>query len=252
MTADQEHIRQSFLAELARLESWLSSEQIPYAIVGSLAVSAYVDQGRSIDFNRPHAYDETQRMPDIDLLIPRESNAKLQSYAEDSRRNEFPVNVETVDAYIDFRSDTERSYLTHRKLQFPVATELFEPRKATLLGQQITTIDPRTLLHTFGTIGGVIRKKDVPKIVGLAEAIKSGVAVSRFSERDCEVFSRYMVARKRQYPVFVGAKRTWEGVLEALPPKATQAIKHHILPAAHQAMGQLNRDRRQTNRDRER
>lgn len=127
-------------------------------------------------------------------------------------------------------------------------TALFTPRKATLLGQEITTIDPRTLLHTFGTVGGVIRKKDVPKIVALADAIKSGKATSRFSERDCEVFSRYMIARKRRYPVFIASKRTWEGVLGVLPPKASQAIKHHILPGAQQAIRRLNRAAGKTDR----
>jgi hypothetical protein len=237
----EDETRRLFLAEVARLENWLRQEEIPYAIVGSLAVSAYVDGGAGIDFNRPHAYDETQKMPDIDLLIPRDASAKLRAYGEASRQNEFPVTVETVDAYIDWRPNDERSYLSHRQLQFPVPSELFEPRKANLLGQEITTIDPRTMIHTFGTIGGVIRKKDVSKIVGLAEAIKSGRAVSRFSEADCEVFSRYAVARKRQYPVFIAAKKTWEGALEAMPQKAAQAIKHHILPAAHQAMAQWNR-----------
>jgi hypothetical protein len=243
VTADPEENRGRFLVELARVQAWLTSERIPFAIVGSLAVSAYTDQGRSIDFNRPGAYDRTQRMPDIDLLVPRDSAAKVRAYAEALGSQAFPVTIETIDAYIDYRPGSDRSYLTHRRLQFPVPTELFEPRKATLLGQEITTLDPRTLLHTFGTVGGVIRKKDVPKIVGLAEAITSGRAVSRFRERDCEVFSRYMVARKRQYPVFIAAKRTWEGALEAMPKKAAQAIKHHILPAAHESMARLNRER---------
>ena len=57
--------------------------------------------------------------------------------------------METVDGYIDFRPDAEYSYLTHRQLRFPVPTALFAPRKASFLGQEITTIDPRTLLHTF-------------------------------------------------------------------------------------------------------
>jgi hypothetical protein len=235
--------RQYFLAELDRIQAWLRSEQVPFAVVGSLAVSAYVDGGAGLDFNRPGAYDRTQRMPDIDLLVPRDKAAKVQDYANALGSQAFPITIETINAYIDYRPGSERSYLTHRELQFPVPTELFEPRQAKLLGHDLTTLDPRTLLHTFGTVGGVIRKKDVPKIVGLADAIGSGRAQSRFSERDCKVFSDYMVARKRQYPVFIAAKQTWEGVLEAMPKKASQAIKHHILPTAHQAMAKLNRNR---------
>src|SRR3546814_14027016 len=77
----------------------------------------------SSDLNRPHAYDETQKMPDIDLLIPRDASAKLRAYGEASRQNEFPVTVETVDAYIDWRPNDERSYLSHRSEERRVGNE---------------------------------------------------------------------------------------------------------------------------------
>jgi hypothetical protein len=109
------------------------------------------------------------------------------------------------------------------------------------LGQEITTVDPRTLLHMFGTVGGVIRKKDVPKIVGLADAIRSGRAVSRVTEPDCEVFSRYGVARKRQYPFYIAAKQAWEGLLSRLSPRANAVIKHRVVPVAQHVMGRLIR-----------
>lgn len=199
----------------------------------------------------PHAYDQTQRRPDIDLLVPRAFVPAVQSYADNLQGSDFPVKVETVDGYIDFRPDAEYSYPTHRQLRFPAPSAFFEPRKASFLSQEITTVDPRVLLHMFGTIGGVIRKKDVPKIVGLANAITSGKAVSMFSEHDCEVFSRYMAARKRQYPAFIAAKRTWEGMLDILPPKADQMLKHHVLPAAQRAIRHLNRHAGETGQGRD-
>jgi hypothetical protein len=239
----EEYARRSFLAAVDRMEQWLNERRIPHALIGSLAVSAYVDEGRAADFDRPHAYNPTQRMPDIDLLVPRSKLDTVRRYADRVQRSDFPVNIDTGAAggYIDFRPAAEHSYLTHRRLMLPVRSQLFEPRRAVLLGQEITTIDPRVLLHTFGTIGGVVRQKDVPKIVGLAEAIGSGKAPSRFTERDCEVFSRYLVARKRQYPTFIALKGTWEGVMDVLPPKAEGVVKHHLTPAAHHLMGRLNR-----------
>jgi hypothetical protein len=182
-------------------------------------------------------------MPDVDLLVPRCNLDEVRRYSDAVLRSDFPVNIDTGAAggYIDFRPAAEHSYLTHRRLMLPVRSELFEPRRAVLLGQEITTIDPRVLLHTFGTIGGVVRQKDVPKIVGLAEAIGARTAPSRFTERDCEVFSRYLVARKRQYPTFVAMKGTWEGVMDVLPPKAEGVVKHHLTPAAQRVMGRLNR-----------
>jgi len=70
--------------------------------------------------------------------------------------------------------------------------------------------------------------------------IKSGKAISAFSESDSDVFNRYKRLRKSKYPVFIAAKRSWEGVLDALPPKASQALKHHVLPGAQQVIRNLN------------
>lgn len=213
MTVQKDRVSQQFLTRLAELEAWLDGQQIPHAIIGGLAVSAYVDGGAAADFDRSGAYQKWQRTPDVDLLVPR-------------------ANLPAV-----------QTYLTHRELHFPVPTELFTPRKAPFLGQEITTLDPRVLLHTFGTIGGVARSKDVPKIVSLAEALASGTATSRFSEEQCSVFSRYQVARKRSYPLFIGSKHVWEGVQAVLPTKATGALQHHLSPLAQRVIGQMNRDR---------
>lgn len=196
--------REKFLDALARMDAWMDSEGVAYRVIGSLAVAAYAASARDAD---------------------------------------LPIKLDTVAAevYIDFRPANKKSYLTHRKLMFPVPTALLEPRGARLLGQEIETIDPRTLLHTFGTIGGVVRPKDVPKMIRLAEAIGSGQAVSRHSEEGCEVFDRFMVARKQQSPVFIATKTSWEGVLDVLPPKAAGTLKHRLSPAAQRVMGQINR-----------
>ena len=39
--------RSAFLGSLERLEQWLGAEQIPYAVFGSVAASAWTDQGAS-------------------------------------------------------------------------------------------------------------------------------------------------------------------------------------------------------------
>ena len=245
MTTHEDPIRQQFLTRLAELEAWLDGQQIPHAVIGGIAVSAYVDGGAAADFHRPGAYQTWQRTPDIDLLVPRANLLAVQAYADASKAAAFSVKMDTAPSqgYIDFRPNARRSYLTHRELHFPVPTELFTPRKVPFLGQEITTLDPRVLLHTFGTIGGVVRKKDVPRIVGLADAIASGAATSRFSEEQCSLFSRYQVARKRRYPMFIGSKHVWEGVQAALPTKAAGALQHHLSPLAQRMIGEMNRGR---------
>jgi hypothetical protein len=231
-----------YLDKLANLEQWLEDKQLPYALFGSLAASAYIDQGRSLDFNRPHAHEPTERVPDIDLLVPRASLERIKPYIDDVRHSDFPVKIDTfwAESWIDLRPDAEYSYLTHREVRLPVRTELFSPCKAQLLGQEITTLDPRTLLGLYGTVG-VLRKQDVPRITGLIKAIASGAAPSRFTEQDCKVFDDFMHARKRRYPVFMASKRAWVGLLDTLPPPASRALKHHVQLRANEVFRTMNR-----------
>lgn len=72
-------------------------------------------------------------------------------------------------------------------------------------------------------------------------SIGSGRAVSRHTEQDCEVFNRFMLARKRQAPMFIAAKTSWEGVLDVVPPKVAGTLKQGLSPTAQRVMGQMNR-----------
>lgn len=232
----------AFLAALSELERWLANEHIPYAIFGSVAACAWIDQGASLDFNRPGARDPAERVPDIDLLIPRASISAVKHYASVSRRGVFPVSIDTFwsECWIDFRPGAERSYLTHRKVRFPVRTGLFSPCTASLLGQHITILDPRTLLFLYGTVG-VVRSKDVPRIAGLARIVASGLAATRFTEEDCHAFSGFMLARQRRYPFFFAAKHAWVILLDALPPVVSQTLTHHVQLRANEGFRLLNR-----------
>lgn len=234
----------AFLAALARLERWLTEEHIPYAIFGSVAASAWIDQGVSLDFERPGARDPAERIPDIDLLIPRGSLTAVQRYARAVRRGGFPVSIDTFwsECWIDFRPGTQLSYLTHRQVRLPVPTGLFTPTTAPLLGQDVTALDPRTLLHLYGAVG-VVRRKDAPRITGLAEAIASGAATSRFTEQDCQVFASFMLARNHRYPLFFASKRAWTLLLDAVPPGVAQALRHHVQLPANEVFRVLNHRR---------
>ena len=125
------------------------------------------------------------------------------------------------------------SYLTHRKVRLSVRSELFTPCTASLLGQDTAVLDPRTLLHLYGAVG-VVRRKDAPRITGLAQAIAAGSAPSRFTEQDCQVFGSFMLARNRRYRFFFAAKRGWVMLLDTLPPGVSQALTHHVQLRANQ------------------
>jgi hypothetical protein len=246
--------RAHFLAAVQELQGWLGKQQIPFAIFGSVGVAAYLDHGASLDLHRASAYDATQQIPDIDLLVPRSSLDRVQARAGQLRKGTFPVRVDTVGSqvYVDLRPDEPYSYLTHRKINFPVRSTLFAPQPADLFGGQIQTLDPYPLLYTLlGTIGGgALRKKDVPKIEALAAAIASGAAVTRFTAHDMRVFDQYQALRREQYPVFVRSKQAWETLLGNLPPRLGNAVKHYVSPSAQRMMGKMNRTRDRESLDR--
>lgn len=238
--------RAAWLAALGKLEAWLTSECVPYAVLGGVAVAAWADRGTSLDFDRQHAHDATQRMPDIDLLVPRDALARVKEYAETARRGDPPLKIDTVsgECYIDYRPDQARSYLTHRRLAFAVPTALFNPVRAPLLSREVATVDPRVLLGTFGTVGCVVRRKDEAKMAALTAAIESGAAPTAFTEAECGVFARYQAARLRRYPAFTKAKTIWEAGLAMLPAETGNMVLYYVSPPAQRAIGRLNRTHR--------
>ena len=109
--------RQSFLVCLAQLEQWLASQQIPYAVFGSVAAAAWTDLGASLDFDRPGAHHPSERIPDIDLIVSRASLNRVKGYARAARRGEFPISIDTFwsECWIDFRPGSPFSYLIGRE-----------------------------------------------------------------------------------------------------------------------------------------
>jgi len=237
--------RLSFLACVARLQQWLDSEQISYAVFGSVATSAWTDQGASLDFDRPGAMDPVERIPDIDVLVPRAALDRVRSFARTARNGDFPVSIDTFwsECWIDFRPGSQFSYLTHGVVRIPVRTEVLAPSQAWLLGQQVAVVDPRTLLHMYG-VAGVARRKDRPRIAALAGALASGSLASRVTDRDCMAFGSFRRARRRRYPLFFAAKGSWVRLIDLLPPRAAQALTHHVQLRANSAFRILNRRRR--------
>jgi hypothetical protein len=240
--SEREQAQQRFIGELAAAGLWLREQGIPHVFVGSLACWAHAGPAVAPVFGRPHAFSAVQRFPDIDVLVPRAALGAVTRYSRAARSGPFPVAIDASGAacFIDLRLDREVSYLTHRRLRFPVPSDLFAPQQAQLAGAEITTVDPRVLLHTFGTIGGIIRRKDIPKVTALAGALESGMAVSRFSDDDCAVFARYAEERDRRYPMYRAFVRLIDEMLEALPPAASSSVRYWLMPAAKSTLARLN------------
>ena len=69
---------------------------------------------------------------------------------------------------------------------------------------------------------------------------------SRFTNQDCQAFDTFARARTRRYPLFFAAKHAWVRLTDALPPRASQALRHHIELRANDAFRRVSRrqDRR--------
>lgn len=235
----------AFTAVLAGLQQWLRTEGFPFVIVGSLACAAWTGQDSLARFSRPGGFGRTQRYPDVDVLVPRTAVAAVARYSRTARSGPLPVAVDVSGAacFIDLRPGSEMSYLTHRQLQFPVPTKLFTPRPARVAGTEIMAVDPRVLLYTFGTIGGIIRRKDAVKITALSGALETGTAVSRFTKRDCAVFAEFVAERDRRYPHYRAFVHLVDEVLATAPPSAASSIRYFVMPAAKATVAKMNRTR---------
>ena len=226
-----------------RLEQWLVAAQIPYAVFGSVAAAAWIDQGTSLDFDRPGARHPVESIPDIDLLVPRASLDRVKRYARAARGSDFPVSIDTFwsECWIDFRPGSQLSYLTHREVRVPGAA-----LSCSLLLQR-RCWDSRSLCSTRGrcctctTPSALTRRKDAPRITALTEALATGTLASRFTGQEYQAFGSFMLARRRRYPLFSAAKRAWVMFTDALPPRASQALTHHVQLRANAVFRMLNR-----------
>jgi hypothetical protein len=238
----------AFTAALADLQQWLRTEGFPFVIVGSLACAAWTGQDSLARFSRPGGLGRAQRYPDVDVLVPRTAVAAVMRYSRTARSGPFPVGVDVSGAacFIDLRPGCGMSYLTHRRLRFPVPTKLFTPCPARVAGTEIMAADPRVLLHTFGTLGGIIRRKDAVKVTALTSALEAGTAVSRFTERDCAVFAEFIAERDRRYPHYRTFVRLVDELLETAPTGAASSIRYFVMPAAKATVAKMNRTRTPT------
>ena len=216
-------------------------------VIGSLACAAWTGQDSLARFTRPGGLSRTRRHPDIDVLVPRTAIAAVIRHARAARAG-FPVAVDVSGAacFIDLRPDSDVSYLTHRQLRYPIPSRLFTPCAASVAGTGITALDPRVLLHTFGAIGGIVRRKDTVKVAALARALETGAAVSLFTEQDCAVFAAFTAERDRRYPHYRGFVRLVDDLLEAAPSGAASSIRSFAMPAAKATVAAMNRARADT------
>lgn len=201
-------VQKRFVQKLKGVQEWLQGENIEYRVLGSVATSAFLDAKgtSSLNFSRYDVRGALQKMPDVDIIVPINDYKRVKAYKDRLERDtDFPIGIEILSSIcnFDFRPKEKISYITHRNLFTPFPTELFMPVSVEFLGEPLVTVDPRTLFHTYVTIGGMLRSKDWPKVMDLARLIRDQY-ISRFTEADMKPFHLFLAERSR---LFLGYQR---------------------------------------------
>jgi len=227
----QTDLREPFLDTLNEVQSEFRRRGIECRVIGSLATSAYIEPpvACSLDFNRSGAHTVDQRVPDIDLVVPRHSLPEARDYRDTLARSSFPVKVGLAlpTSVIDFRPEESTSYLTHgRRVEVPVSSDVFKPVQRVLLGVPITTVSARTLYHSYHLLGPA-RRRDRSKLERLASIMEDEPT------DDADVaFQRFTNARRDNPSPVRSAVRAAEALVDLLPPVGRQKIRHYALPIA--------------------
>lgn len=192
-----------FLSKLDQAQRLLSQRGIPFRLLGSVATYSYV-QGlteRELSFSRSTLLPRHQQIPDLDFLVPQE----YLQLAEEVRTemlsdHHYPVNLELLSGlcHFDWRPAEEQSYIVHRDLRIACPTTVFDARSTQLEGSEVVTVDVRTLLHTYMTMGATLRSKDREFVRQLAR-LQPGTSCST----DLRPFHRFILDRQRKYRFYV-------------------------------------------------
>jgi hypothetical protein len=220
--------KSEFLQKLNQVQSVLDEEKIPNRLLGGIAVASYLNTNLSrTDFDRKNIFTKDQRIPDIDLLVPRLQIQKAQNICGPIMNDsQFPVRVEFASGieHMDFRPQEEYSYLFHKSLSVEIPTILFKPVTRNVAGIDITTVDPLTLFHTFGVWGGILREKDWKQLVPLRRAIENDLPTD-FSEEDFDGFHKFLKQRHEEYPMYAFTRRVGTEIGKLLPDSVENVLR---------------------------
>ncbi len=211
--------RSDFIERYELATAVLDSE-LDYRIVGSLATAAYIDpDAENLDFNRYGAVTDSQRVPDIDILVPRDQLQAARACRELIGKEGISIKLglAAASSTIDYRPDQDESFLTHRSITTPVASKLFAPVTKELVGANVVTVDPNTLLHTYVTFGGTLRPKDIAPSSQLASLIREDVTVSEYKEAEYASFHDFIKQRSARYPIEMKMRNIAERTLASMP-----------------------------------
>lgn len=222
------NLQQNFSEKLHEIQEWLKDKSIPYAVIGSVATAAYVDKEGSwaLNFDRPYATSPEDRIPDIDVIVPRDSLSALRQYRETQLASTFPVSIglSFPSRFIDMRPDESISYLTSGRKNFSIRTETLSPQPETVIGEDVLVPNVNTLYYIHHMIGRM-RPSDKLKVE----------ALSKYIDVDTEGYESYkqMLRHRQEHPGIVSRIGRAQRHLSDTHPFIAQKIHNAALPVAN-------------------
>lgn len=161
MTETAASRKAAFLDQLGNVGNEMNRHSVPYRVIGSIAVAGY---GLAEPSFARESVEPTERIPDIDLVVPRIDLKAAREVRERILGTSFPVKIGLAipSLQIDMRPEAEWSYLTHGRHSVAVDQRLFDSEHRTYDGVPFDTVPVDTLRHIYDQMTPY-RDKDVDK-----------------------------------------------------------------------------------------
>lgn len=227
--------KEAYLEKLDEVQDRFEREGIESRVIGSLAVHGHLATAgvefRELDFDRPGSYTADQRVPDIDLIVPREHLETSSRIRTEALSGKQPVKLGLAipTSTIDYRPYSDVSELQCKDISVEFPSQLFDVHEVEYHGHAIRTLGATALLHTFVTAGGIARHKDLAM---MREMIKLSNSEPDRQHDQYDPFHNFISQRNHKYPNVRLQSRLTEGIFGQMSPAVKNRTMHQALKVA--------------------
>ncbi len=215
-STDQER----FTQDIWLLSTLLREIGVRYSVVGGAALKAIFQEELPV-------YRANGTMVDLDGVLfgpdkqtVDETLSQIQKIRKDEPSfpeigfepavfSDHPTSYSPLAVLSGMRVDSQgTTSLTYRKIDIPVPPETMETRTRSVNGVPIQVFPARTILHRYYARGGILKPKDEEKVARLEQHIKENSS-DEPDEKYYEAYREFVAEIQRQYPLVIGAFRTF-------------------------------------------
>jgi hypothetical protein len=139
----------------------------------------------------------------------------------------FPIFLGITPALteIDFRPNSDTSFLVHRDGRFPVSTDVFLPSQRLFTDVNINTVNIRTLVELYKNGEWLRRKKDDSILNALQEQLVG--TIDQISEMEYLPFEQYREWVKKRALLYSIGKYALERTFDTINPRLANAVRYY-------------------------